>query len=69
MKRRVIIGILLLGLILISAIACSGGDQETETVKNDINVTVTVTGDGNIEASSHERLTFGSGGKIDKISV
>ncbi|MFC1931455.1 HlyD family secretion protein [Chloroflexota bacterium] len=69
MKRRGIIGILLLGLILIGAIACDGGDEETtaETVKGGINVTVT--GDGNIEASSHERLTFGSGGKIDKIYV
>ena len=69
MKRRGIIGILLLGLILIGATACGGGDEETtaETVKRDINVTVI--GDGNIEASSHERLTFGSGGKIDKISV
>ena len=69
MKRRGIISILLLGLMLIGAIACGGGDEETtaETVKSDINVTVT--GDGNIEASSHERLTFGSSGKIDKISV
>ncbi|MCK4388446.1 MAG: biotin/lipoyl-binding protein, partial [Dehalococcoidia bacterium] len=69
MKRRGIIGILLLGLILIGATACGGGDEETtaETVKSDINVTVT--GDGNIEASSHERLTFGSGGKVDEISV
>ncbi|MFC1991928.1 HlyD family secretion protein [Chloroflexota bacterium] len=69
MKKRGIMGMLLLGL-LIGATACGdGGDQEPppETEKSDINVTVT--GDGNIEASSHERLTFGSGGKIDKIYV
>ncbi|MFC1993144.1 HlyD family secretion protein [Chloroflexota bacterium] len=69
MKKRGTIGILLLGLILITATACSGGDQEppAETVKSDINVTVT--GDGNMEASSHVRLTFGSGGKVDEIAV
>ncbi|MFC2007939.1 HlyD family secretion protein [Chloroflexota bacterium] len=68
MKRRGIIGILLLGLVLIGATACGGGDEETKTqptVKSDISVT----GDGNIEASFHERLTFGSGGKVGKISV
>jgi len=73
MKRRGTICILLLGLILITANACAGGGEETTTqppaegVRSDINVTVT--GDGNIEASSHKRLTFGSGGKIDKIFV
>jgi multidrug efflux pump subunit AcrA (membrane-fusion protein) len=69
MKKRGIMGMLLLGLLLISTMACSGGDQEppAETVKSDINVTVT--SDGNIEASSHERLTFGSSGRVDKIYV
>ncbi|MFC1911569.1 HlyD family secretion protein [Chloroflexota bacterium] len=69
MKKRGIMGMLLLGLLLISNIACSGGGEETtaETVKNDI--TVTVTGDGNIEASSHERLTFGSGGRVAQVAV
>jgi multidrug efflux pump subunit AcrA (membrane-fusion protein) len=69
MKKRGITGMLLLGLLLISTIACSGGEETTTqpTVKSDINVTVT--GDGNIEASSHERLTFGGGGKVDEISV
>jgi len=69
MKKRGIMGMLLLGL-LIGATACGGGgDQEppAETVKSDINVTVT--GDGNIGASSHERLTFGSGGKVGEIAV
>jgi multidrug resistance efflux pump len=68
MKRRGIMGILLLGLLLIGATACGDGDELTTnqpTVKSNI----TVTGDGNIEASSHERLTFSSGGRIEKIYV
>ncbi|MFC1976652.1 HlyD family secretion protein [Chloroflexota bacterium] len=67
MKRRGIMVMFILGSLLISTIACSGGEETVSqpTVKSDI----TVTGDGNIEASSHERLTFGSGGKVDKISV
>jgi len=68
MKRRGIMGMLLLGLLLIGATACGGGGEVTTTqptVKSDI----TVTGDGNIEASSHERLTFGSGGKVGEIAV
>ena len=72
MKRRGTIFILLIGLILITATACGGGEetpnqQPAEGVNGDINVIVT--GDGNIEASSHESLTFGSGGKVYKISV
>jgi HlyD family secretion protein len=73
MKRRRVIVILLLGLVLIAATACASGDgemtpqQPPEKVEND--VSVTVIGDGNIEASSHESLTFGSGGKVDKIYV
>jgi len=70
MKRRGIMGMLLLGLVLIGATACGGGGGETtsqQPTESDANVTVT--GDGNIEASSHERLTFGSGGKVDKVYV
>jgi len=72
MKKCGIFGILLMCIMLIGATACSGGEetaiqQPVETTKSDINVTVT--GDGNIEALFHERLTFGSGGKIDKIFV
>jgi len=67
MKKRGIMGMLLLGLLLISTIACSDGEETTTqpTVKSD----VTVTSDGNIEASLQMELTFGSGGKIDKIYV
>jgi HlyD family secretion protein len=70
MKRRGIVGMLLLGLLIMGVTACGSGGGETtsqQSAKGDINVTITA--DGNIEASSHERLTFGSGGKIDKISV
>jgi len=70
MKRRAIMGMLLLGLLLIGATACGSDDKETtsqQPTESDINVTITA--DGNIEASSHERLTFGSGGKVDEISV
>ena len=70
MKRRGIIGILLLGLILIIATSCGSDDQETtgqQPAEGDINVTITA--DGNIEASLQMGLTFGSGGKVDKIYV
>ncbi|MGB2828597.1 MAG: biotin/lipoyl-binding protein, partial [Dehalococcoidales bacterium] len=70
MKRRGIIGILLLGLILITATACGSDDKEmTSQQPTESDTNVTINADGNIEASSHERLTFGSGGKVDKISV
>ena len=70
MKRRAIMGMLLLGLLLIGATACGSDDKETtsqQPTESDTNVTITA--DGNIEASSHEKLTFGSGGKVDEISV
>ncbi|MFC1915897.1 HlyD family secretion protein [Chloroflexota bacterium] len=70
MKRRGIIGMLLLSLLIMGVTACGGDDKETtsqQPAEGDINVTITA--DGNIAASSHEKLTFGSGGKVDKISV
>jgi len=70
MKRRGTIGILLLGLILITATACSSDDKETtgqQQAEGDINVTVTA--DGNIVATREARLTFGSGGKVEEIYV
>jgi len=67
MKKRGIMVMLILGSLLISTIACSGGEETPiqPMIKSDI----TVTGDGNIEASSHERLTFGSGGKVAHVTV
>jgi len=70
MKRRGIMGMLLLGLLLIGVIACGSDDKETtsqQSTESDTNVTITA--DGNIEALSHERLTFGSGGKVGEIAV
>ena len=70
MKRCGIIGILLLGLILIGVTACADDDKETtsqQPAEGDINVTITA--DGNMEASLQMGLTFGSGGKVDQIFV
>ena len=70
MKRRGIMGMLLLGLLLIGVIACGSDDKETtsqQSTESDANVTITA--DGNIEALSHERLTFGSSGKVGEIAV
>ncbi len=70
MKRRGIMGMLLLGLLLIGVIACGSDDEETtnqQSTESDTNVTITA--DGNIEALSHERLTFGSGGKVAQVAV
>ncbi|MFH1383303.1 MAG: efflux RND transporter periplasmic adaptor subunit [Chloroflexota bacterium] len=66
MKKRGIMGMLLLGLLILT-IACSGGGEKITrpAVKSDI----TVTGNGNIEALSHAKLTFGSGGKVADIAV
>ncbi|MFC2011167.1 HlyD family secretion protein [Chloroflexota bacterium] len=65
MKRRGTIGMLLLGLILITATSCSGGAKETTNQQSAEKVPVTA--DGNIKASLLMGLTFGSGGKVDKI--
>ena len=70
MKRRGIMGMLLLGLILIMATACGSDDKETTSqppAEGDINVTITA--DGNIEAFSEVKLTFGSGGKVAQVAV
>ncbi len=76
MKRRVIItGILVLSLTL-AATACHppGGTDQGKTELQQVKVeradfTVSVTGSGSLEASRQARLTFGSGGTVDKIYV
>jgi len=63
-------GMLLLVLLLIGVTACGSDDKETtnqQPTESDTNVTITA--DGNIEALSHERLTFGSGGKVAQVAV
>ncbi|MFC1933385.1 HlyD family secretion protein [Chloroflexota bacterium] len=70
MKKRGTISILLLGVILMTATACGSDDTETtsqQTVGGDNNVTVTA--DGNIEASREAKLTFSSGGRVEEIFV
>ncbi|MFC2014131.1 HlyD family secretion protein, partial [Chloroflexota bacterium] len=67
MKRRGIMGMLLLGLVLIGATACGGGDQEppAEVVRGDISVTA----DGDFSFIKHRLLTFDISGKIAEINV
>ncbi|MFC1986379.1 HlyD family secretion protein [Chloroflexota bacterium] len=67
MKKRGIMVMFILGSLLISTIACSGGEETPiqPMMKSDI----TVTGDGNIEALYYEKLTFGSGGRVAEIAV
>ena len=75
MRKRGIIGVLLLILVLASVTACNpfGGDKEevsqqlVEVVRGDL--TVSVSGSGNIEVSNEVDLVFGVGGRIDKIYV
>jgi len=70
MKRRGIIFIILLTLILITTIACgSDGKETTSQQPTEVDTNVTITADGNIEALSHDKLTFSSGGKVEEISV
>ena len=75
MKGWPIVVVLLLCLILAGSLACNpfgGGKEETtqqlvEVVRGDL--TVTISGSGNIEASDEMKLTFGIGGRVDKIYV
>ncbi|MFC2071502.1 efflux RND transporter periplasmic adaptor subunit [Chloroflexota bacterium] len=74
MKSWRIVTVLLLCLVLVGSISCNpfGGEEETtqqlvEVVRGDL--TVTVSGSGNIEVSNEAKLTFGVGGRIDKIYV
>jgi len=75
MRRGRIIGVLLLCLALAGSVACNpfGGDKEevsqqlVEVVRGDL--TVSVSGSGNIEISKEVNLAFDVGGRIDKIYV
>ena len=68
MKRRGIM--ILLGLLIVAAIGgCSDGDREPPAGVANSDTSVTVSGDGKIEASYHEKLTFGSGGKIARVAT
>jgi len=75
MRRWRTITALLLCLILAGVTACNpfGSDEEetsqqlVEVMRGDL--TVTVSGSGNIEVSNEANLAFGIGGRIDKIYV
>ena len=73
MKDWRIILVLLLCLVLAGTAACAGeGGEEvywqpSEVVRGDL--TVIVSASGNIGVSNEVKLTFGSGGKVDKLYV
>jgi multidrug resistance efflux pump len=69
MKKRGIIGILLLCLLLTGATtACGGGDEEVTTLPMAEGDTI-VSADGDISAPNQQELTFGTYGKIAEITV
>ncbi len=67
--------VLLLSLVLVSSAACNpfGGDKEetsqqlVEVVRGDL--AVSISGSGKIQVTNETRLTFGIGGRVDKIYV
>ena len=74
MRRWRIMAAFFLCLILAGVTACNafGDGEETtqqvaEVIKGDL--TVSVSGSGNIETSRDARLSFGSGGRLDRIYV
>ena len=75
MKIWQIVAVSLLCLVLAGSIACSpfGGDkdeviqQPTEVVRGDL--TVSVSGSGNLEVANEVQLAFGTGGKIDELYI
>jgi HlyD family secretion protein len=75
MRRWGTIGIILLGLVLAGTTACEplGGEEEeisqgiVEVVRGDLSISIS--GSGNIEASSEAKLSFGSNGEIEKIYI
>jgi len=73
MKNWRTVIILLICLVLAGTTACNpseGSDTEQQlvkTVRGDL--IVSVSGTGNIEASREAKLSFGSGGKVDKVHV
>jgi len=68
MRRLGIVGILLLGLMLIGATACGGGDEEMTTQPPAEGDTI-VSGDGVISTPNQNKLSFGTYGKIAEINV
>jgi RND family efflux transporter MFP subunit len=75
MKKKLIVSIIMAVLLaaLVGTTACSatGGSSVTrqEITVTRGNLTVSASGDGQVQTSQQARLAFGSGGKIDKINV
>ena len=72
MKNWGIVAVLLVGLMLVSLSACGGNADESQYRLVDVvtgDLTVTVSGSGNIEVSNEASLAFGVGGKVGKIYV
>lgn len=75
MRKGRIIGVLLLCLALAGAMACNpfGGDKEeasqqlVEVARGDL--TISVSGSGNIEVANEAKLVFGVGGRVAKVNV
>ncbi|MEE8413308.1 MAG: efflux RND transporter periplasmic adaptor subunit [Dehalococcoidales bacterium] len=74
MKNRLIITGLILSLVLVGATGCNpfGGEAEdtgkmATVVRGDL--TITVSGSGNLEVADDVKLAFGVGGRIDKLLV
>jgi len=74
MRKYQFIAAILLGTILIGVSACNPFESKTEVNEELVEVVrgdlaVTVSGTGNIEVSNETKLSFGVGGKIEKIYV
>ncbi len=70
MKSWRIVAVLILCLVLAGSVGCKKEEtsqQLVEVVRGDL--TVSVSGSGNIGVSQEVKLTFGSNGKIDKIYI
>ena len=75
MRSKIITIVLLLCLVLVSSISCNpfgGSEQEAteqlaEVVRGDL--TVTVSGSGNLEVINEAMLAFGVGGRVDKVYI
>ncbi|MEE8418665.1 MAG: biotin/lipoyl-binding protein, partial [Dehalococcoidales bacterium] len=73
-KKWRFLTVLLFCLVFIGAISCESltgeeekGDQLTEVVRDDL--VITVSGTGNIAVSDDRQLSFGTGGKVERILV
>ncbi len=71
MKSWSIAIVLLLSLVLIGSLSCNpAGAEEPKTLQQSVvqdDLTVSVSGSGNIEVANEIKLAFGVAGKIDKI--